>query len=233
MMNRELSKEEIEKLFAFVRSKYVRWVDLQYEIVDHLASAIEEILNNKPKMTFDLALDEVYSKFPITGFSKLVAEKEKAMHSYWSKKYFGFMKSYFKLPKILIAGTLSYIIYCLYMYGGGVGPWVAYFTCLAAVISSLIYRRKKGYLKADKQQFLFKQAFLGMSSGLNSTVIFWPLYMGENILLQGDFSSFQSWVFAIYLAFSILWAHAEAFVFPNMLKKEIETKYGHLNIAYG
>jgi len=82
-MTRQLTPIEIEKLFAFVRSKYVRWVDLQYEIVDHLATAIEDTITEDPTISFDRALQQVYSSFPITGFTNLVAAKQKALHRYW------------------------------------------------------------------------------------------------------------------------------------------------------
>ena len=58
----KLSKDEIEKLFAFTKRKLVHWYDLQVEIVDHLAERIEEemtldeinSLNNElPKILYD------------------------------------------------------------------------------------------------------------------------------------------------------------------------------------
>ena len=35
-----LSKEQIQQLFLFTENKFVRWYDLQVELVDHLANKI-------------------------------------------------------------------------------------------------------------------------------------------------------------------------------------------------
>ena len=38
----KLSAEQIERLYQFTRQHYVEYYDLQTELVDHLANAIEE-----------------------------------------------------------------------------------------------------------------------------------------------------------------------------------------------
>ncbi|MFZ1455121.1 MAG: hypothetical protein WAT46_03705 [Saprospiraceae bacterium] len=47
-MEKQLTMEQIETLFSFVKSKYVRYIDVQYELVDHLASAIEDEMQRIP-----------------------------------------------------------------------------------------------------------------------------------------------------------------------------------------
>ncbi len=39
--SRQLSIEELQKLFDFVSSKKVKYDDLKYEIVDHIASSTQ------------------------------------------------------------------------------------------------------------------------------------------------------------------------------------------------
>lgn len=37
----KLSAQQIDQLYAFTRQHFVEWYDLQSELVDHLANAIE------------------------------------------------------------------------------------------------------------------------------------------------------------------------------------------------
>ena len=60
-MDKQLSKEQIDDIFNFVKSKYVRYIDLQYELVDHLASAVEEEMEQDQELNFSSALSKVYS----------------------------------------------------------------------------------------------------------------------------------------------------------------------------
>jgi hypothetical protein len=80
---RKVSVEEVERLFKFVKSKYVHYFDLQCELVDHLACAIEEEWELNPTVSFENALTRVYARFPITGFTHFVAEQAKYINGYW------------------------------------------------------------------------------------------------------------------------------------------------------
>jgi hypothetical protein len=80
---RKVSAEEVERLFKFVKSKYVHYFDLQCELVDHLACAIEEEWELNPTVSFENALTRVYARFPITGFTNFVAEQASYMNKYW------------------------------------------------------------------------------------------------------------------------------------------------------
>ena len=45
----KLTTEQIDQLYRFTRQHYVEWYDLQTELVDHLANAIEEQWQENPK----------------------------------------------------------------------------------------------------------------------------------------------------------------------------------------
>ena len=61
----KLSEEQIEQLYAFVRKKGLMYIDLQDEMVDHLANAIEDQMTENPEITFDKALQIEYKKFGV------------------------------------------------------------------------------------------------------------------------------------------------------------------------
>jgi hypothetical protein len=67
----KLSESEVQRLFEFATKKFVHWYDLQIEVVDHLASAIETEMQLAPGLSFESALEKVYKSFGIFGFAKL------------------------------------------------------------------------------------------------------------------------------------------------------------------
>jgi len=105
------SKENIDQLFSFVRLKYVRYYDVQIELVDHLASAIEHEMQTKSYLTFEQALSKVYGRFPITGFAKFIINKEKGLKLYWRKRFWAYIVDYFKFPRIVFTILLSTLFY--------------------------------------------------------------------------------------------------------------------------
>ncbi|MDR6968723.1 hypothetical protein J2X31_002749 [Flavobacterium arsenatis] len=52
----KLNEQQIEQLYTFTRQHFVEWYDLQSELVDHLANAIEAEWHKNPKLTFEEAL---------------------------------------------------------------------------------------------------------------------------------------------------------------------------------
>ncbi|MBK7635546.1 MAG: hypothetical protein IPJ13_15665 [Saprospiraceae bacterium] len=77
MTENHLTTDQIQSLFAFVKSKYVRYIDVQYELVDHLATAIEDEMQKDSKLSFEAALSKVYARFPITGFYQFYCIKSR------------------------------------------------------------------------------------------------------------------------------------------------------------
>lgn len=113
-MRAQLSTDQIDHLFDFVRSKYVHYIDVQHELVDHLATAIEEEMA-ATGVSFEAGLAAVYSRFPVTGFASFVEEKEKAMRRYWRLRQFAYLKTYFTLPKVVM--TMAIFLFSWTIFG--------------------------------------------------------------------------------------------------------------------
>lgn len=109
-----LDEEQINFLFSFCKKHYVRYYDVQVELVDHLANAIEDKMSANNALSFEKALDEVYATFGYKGFGGIVEAKSKALTKKYSKMRWGYFWHYFTLPKILF--TLA-IILSLYFLG--------------------------------------------------------------------------------------------------------------------
>ena len=112
----DLSKDQIEELFDFTRKKYVHFYDLQVEIVDHLAAAIEDKMAINRKLTFEQALAEVYQGFGIFGFAHVVREKEKQIDKQSFYMYWNEVRKLFTWPHLLLSGLIFISIFTLTNY---------------------------------------------------------------------------------------------------------------------
>lgn len=113
-----LSQEQIKILFAFTEKKFVKWYDLQVELVDHLANKIEDAIDKKPTLTFDRALGNVYAEFGIFGFAEIVREREKALRKANNKLLWNEVKSQFTWPNLIRSLAILILIYSIVMFLG-------------------------------------------------------------------------------------------------------------------
>jgi len=95
-----ITDAQYESLFAFCRRHYVHYYDVQVELVDHLSAAIEERMQQNPKLSFDQALDSVYADFGIKGFADIVATRIEMVSKKSRKQKWKLFFSYFTAPKI-------------------------------------------------------------------------------------------------------------------------------------
>lgn len=110
MASYELNDEQINELFSFCKKHYVHHYDVQVELVDHLANAIEEKINANPNLSFEKALDEVYKTFGYKGFAGIVEAKTIAIEKQYRKLRYKLFFAYFTWPKAMFT---MFIFACL------------------------------------------------------------------------------------------------------------------------
>lgn len=110
-MKRELTKDQINSLYQYVANNDVKYFDVQVELVDHIATATEERLNNYPKRTVDETLREVVASFEKYGFKKIVREKEKQVRRQYRRYEWESFKSFFSWPKIIVTALLTWVLF--------------------------------------------------------------------------------------------------------------------------
>lgn len=113
-MSRQVSQEEVLALHQFCIRHFVSHYDVRLELVDHLASSIENIWALDPEVSFQAALEKVYASYGKTGFRKLMREKELAIENTFNKGVFKILRSFFSWPQIL--SLLMLIAVCRYFF---------------------------------------------------------------------------------------------------------------------
>jgi hypothetical protein len=110
----KLTPAQIDQLYTFTKQHYVEYYDLQTELVDHLANAIELEWEINPTQSFETLLNKEFKKFGVFGFMDVVEEKQKAMNKKYNNWVWNHFKEFFKLPKII--GTVLLIAALFYFF---------------------------------------------------------------------------------------------------------------------
>lgn len=110
----KLSPEQIERLYRFTREHYVEWYDLQTELVDHLANAIETQWQEYPKRSFEEALQIEFKKFGVFGFMDVVEKRQAAMNKRYNKILWHHFKEFFTIPKVIM--TVSFVFIAFFVF---------------------------------------------------------------------------------------------------------------------
>lgn len=183
----KLSAEQIERLYQFTRQHYVEYYDLQTELVDHLANAIEEQWQQNPKLSFEEALQIEFKKFGVFGFMDVVEQRQSALNKKYNKLVLNELKTFFSVPKII--GTISAIGIVFYLMKQLQGEFWAvqclFFGLIISYIVGMVFlmRRNKKRNKQNGKKWLLKEIIFGYSSsaGLINLPIQFALHLkGEN-----------------------------------------------------
>ncbi len=94
----KLAKSQIEQLKKLISYKGYPEIDVQYEILDHVACIVEDMIRENPKLSVPDAFQKVHATFGIFGFSELEESYKKMIQ----KRLWGY---YWKALKELL---LSY-----------------------------------------------------------------------------------------------------------------------------
>jgi len=108
-----LTVEQIAQIKAFINKRGFNTIEVEMEALDHMASKIEVLMEEKPDMNFDLAITKAHSSFGIYGLSTLEESIEGGLLQRFKNQFFKELLSYFKSTKIFIPVALTVMGYLL------------------------------------------------------------------------------------------------------------------------
>ena len=109
-----LTNEQIQSLFTFCEKHFVKYYDVQVELVDHLTNAIELEMQTNTEISFEQALQKVHQNFGVMGFAPLVSEKAKMAENQSRLLFWKLFKEQFKWPKIVLFFLLTAIFFTIF-----------------------------------------------------------------------------------------------------------------------
>lgn len=107
-----LTQEQITQLYDFCAANGVDHYDMQVELVDHLANAIERKMAGHPEWSFEDALYVVFASFGPRKFELLMEEKRKAAQLYCRRLFWSVFQEQLNWPGtwiVLVALYYGYV----------------------------------------------------------------------------------------------------------------------------
>jgi len=160
----KISAEQVDQLYAFTRAHFVEYYDLQTELVDHLANAIEAQWQENPKLSFDEALKAAFKKFGIFGFSDVVDKRRGALSRKYHKLVWQHLKDFFSWPKILLTAlAFSFFFFGLRLITYQIDAFLIGFSILTVVLYVKIIRDSYKVRRRPKveKRWLFEEIIRG------------------------------------------------------------------------
>ena len=99
MNEKQLTSDQIKELHKLVERNAIKYYDVEVEIVDHYASAIEEIWAKDPSVSFYRAQMMVYKEF--WDFQGLQKDKQLALLQRANQEHWEHLKGAFTWPKVV------------------------------------------------------------------------------------------------------------------------------------
>ena len=149
---KKVTSHQIDRLFQFTDQHFVDYYDVQLELVDHLANAIEEQWQENPDKDFETALQEEFKKFGVFGFLEVVEARQAAMQKRYHQLMWKEAKEFLKLPKVVILATAFLVSFTLItQITYGVYILMGILLCLVILFSLRLYKNNKEIKRLRKQ----------------------------------------------------------------------------------
>lgn len=157
----KLTTQQIDYLYHFTRQHYVEWYDLQSELVDHLANAIETQWQENPTLTFDEALNVEFKKFGVFGFMDVVEKRQSFLSKKYNRLVCNHFKEFFRLPKIVLTLAITFLLFKILKLNFFnefifVGIFIFYLGFLMIELFKA-NKIKKAKQKANQKKWLFEE----------------------------------------------------------------------------
>ncbi len=227
----KLTTQQIDHLRQFTRQHYVEFYDLQTELVDHLANAIEEQWRENPKISFEEALQIEFKKFGVFGFMDVVEKRQAAMNKKYNKIVWNHFKTFFKLPQII--GTLLAIgVLFLSLKGSSQAAVIVSIFAIAIMVSfwiavSFSVRKKNRIAKAEGKKWLLNEIIFGYSSIVGLSYL--PLQL--LIHFENNYSEIMLLIMCVVLVFMVLLEYIILILIPSKAEEYLRQTYPEYSLS--
>ncbi len=174
-----LTKEQILQIDSYILCCGIHWIDVRVELIDHFANSIENKLEENPLLDFKQEIVNEHKNFSNNGFKELLESKKKTVEKHYYRQVFKHMKSFFKLPKIIISMSLFIgLVTIMDLFSNKelffeILTIVLFAIVLQCLIRILVFKRikKENFLMLNKTELFFQVVYVLMLifSNLNSS----------------------------------------------------------------
>ncbi|MFI0490965.1 hypothetical protein [Flavobacterium sp.] len=225
----KLTTEQIDQLFTFTRQHYVEWYDLQSELVDHLANAIETQWQENPKLTFDEVLNKEFGKFGVFGFMGVVEERQKFLGKKYNRLIWKYYKEFFRLPKIILTTALIYGLYTFLNFFENPAAIFMGTYIFTLIVSFVLFLKARKELKQKQKRTGKKWLFENNENSLIAIQLFILGYSISNTIIY--VSKINIWhreysiIASSVLVLITLYIFIQLKIIPNKVSEELAKTY--------
>jgi hypothetical protein len=237
MKNNKLSPEQIEELFAFCRKHFVRHYDLQIELVDHLAAAIEDQISKDDQVTFESALSSTFKNFGIYGFSKVKEQKQKALERKYRNLIIKYTFEYYRLPKLIITIACTLILFtAIRMVHNPFWIIIPYFFALAGSVSYYLFwlYPKRYKINVEKGMSFMILDYLKDKQFVAMFVLQIPIQSIQISYLM-DYQLLSNLQLAFIISFLLvtltIFLYISLFILPDKIREHFKEQFSQFQIA--
>lgn len=235
-MNKKISEDQVEKLFEFCRDHYVPFYDLQVELVDHMASAIEEQWETQPDLSFEKALGITFKKFGVYGFNKIKSQKQKELRMRFRRMLYTMFKDFYSWPKIVLTFLFTMVLFTIFrlvpndfwVFGGILTVFVA-----MAIVG--LSRVKKNVVKVEEgKRFMLldymKQARASAFLLIQTPNIFLNVF-GRPLGWFVEMNTLVAFIVSFILVSLTFLLYLDLFIVPLKVKETFVKQYSEFVVA--
>lgn len=220
----KLTPDQITTLKQLISFKGYKEIDVQFEILDHVACRVEVMMEENPKLTLDHAFRKVHSEFGIFGFADLEESYKKGIQTKFWSKYWASLRTFFTSYRIfylfILGWAMNFASKNFTLFGEKLtAPGWGVIALIFSVILYFIYYHRVG--KNYKNYATFKLA----SSLMGGANIFLQLAIhglrfqtGTEIPMELTIHGIMAWITII--AMSICWI--SIFLLPKIIQDAAE-----------
>ncbi|WP_224488228.1 hypothetical protein [Robertkochia flava] len=225
-----LEKKHIDHLYDFVRRHFVPWYDLQAELVDHLATGIEELSITHPDKSFQELLEMEFKKFGVHGFESVVDRKRNALAKEYNIMVFRRMTAFFRWPVILESLFLMVLLYWMIALVNPEWLWVVlYMTIFISGMVGFIklWRDKRKEEKSKERKWLLRDIILN-AGGSGAALFVLPLQLVQFYLSDHLEELDPFWAQFIVVVFMVIFLRliqVVCWVIPRQIDSVLEDRY--------
>jgi len=210
MTERKLTTAQIEELHEYCYFRQVKYYEVQVELVDHMASAIEKMWETQPEITFVDAMFKVGEQMGGDwGFANIAYEKEKTIRRRYRCQIWQFIGSFCLFPKIVLTVlmmAITYLIVCHVKESYWIFIALGTILLFYPAVDEIFISAKKVKLELPKYPFLTKEATRRVfASNLVIQSFLFISIMSNHVHNQQIFSI----LFAFVYVFFFIWFYAE------------------------
>jgi hypothetical protein len=221
---KKLTEEQIKRLYTFTRKHFVDYYDLQTELTDHLANAIEARWQQQPGLSFDDALQQEFKKFGIFGFMTVVEQRQLALTKKYYKLFWGYFKDFFRLPKVIISVLAMAALYKVAKIIDVIIPILVTLIIILSLGRSIYinYKYKKQVKQTGKRWMFEDIIYKAGGMGLSFVI---PFQLNSHVTAIDTHSSLVIGIFSVWTVLFALYEYVIFFIIPARAKEHLKHTY--------